>query len=53
MGLDSRRGLRALVAVGSDMPPAYHSLPTLFEPITFKGVATRMGLEPTTSSVTG
>ena len=64
MGLDSRRELRALVADGSDSPPDYHSVPSLFErslsaDLTYAKnfccirMATRMGLEPTTSSVTG
>ena len=50
----TRRELRALVAVGSDSPPDCHSLPPLFEQrcLVLK-MATRMGLEPTTSSVTG
>ena len=31
MGFDSRRGLRALVADGSNSPPDCYSLPSLFE----------------------
>ena len=31
MGFDSRRGLRVLVAVGSNSPPDCYSLPPLFE----------------------
>ena len=32
-GLDSRRGLRGLVAVGSNSHLGCYSLPTLFEPL--------------------
>ena len=43
MGFDSRRGLRVLVAVGSNSPPDCYSLPPLFESLDshFKGIPLR------------